>query len=92
MLQKKKNIYKVQIRVGVCALLWAMWNNRNDYIFNNTKSTYLCRLYILLLIGSVCGPPTTKEKSKDLDIGCKDLDIGCNRLEKVAWDIYIHFS
>jgi hypothetical protein len=22
-----------QIRVGVCALLWALWNVRNDYIF-----------------------------------------------------------
>ena len=30
---------KVQIRVGVCALLWAIWNIRNDYIFNRAKTT-----------------------------------------------------
>jgi hypothetical protein len=25
---------KERIRVGVCALIWAMWNSRNDVIFN----------------------------------------------------------
>ena len=25
---------KDQIRVGVCALLWAMWNVHNDFVFN----------------------------------------------------------
>ena len=30
---------KAQIRVGVCALLWAIWNTRNDYIFNRAKKT-----------------------------------------------------
>jgi hypothetical protein len=29
---------KAHIRVGVCALLWAMWNVRNDYFFNKAKS------------------------------------------------------
>jgi hypothetical protein len=32
---------KVQIRVGVCALLWAIWNVRNDYIFNKAKNYFL---------------------------------------------------
>jgi hypothetical protein len=26
-----------QIRVGACAFLWAVWNMRNDYIFNKAK-------------------------------------------------------
>jgi hypothetical protein len=30
---------KVQIRVGFYALLCAIWNIQNDYIFNNAKST-----------------------------------------------------
>jgi hypothetical protein len=30
---------KVQIRVGLCALLWAILNVRNDYIFNKRKTT-----------------------------------------------------
>ena len=28
---------KSDIRVGVCALLWAIWHVRNDIIFNKTK-------------------------------------------------------
>jgi hypothetical protein len=32
---------KVQIRVSVCALLWTLWNIQNDYILNNTKSTFI---------------------------------------------------
>jgi hypothetical protein len=25
---------KVQIHIGVCALVWALWNCRNDMVFN----------------------------------------------------------
>ena len=32
------------IRVGVCALLWAVWNCRNDLGFNRTTNTLFCRL------------------------------------------------
>jgi hypothetical protein len=28
---------KAQIRVGACAILWALWNVSNDYIFNRAK-------------------------------------------------------
>jgi hypothetical protein len=31
----------VNIRVGVCAVLWALWNTRNDVMFNKQKKTYL---------------------------------------------------
>jgi hypothetical protein len=27
-----------QIRVGVCAVIWTMWNTRNDFIFNKPKT------------------------------------------------------
>jgi hypothetical protein len=27
----------IQIRMGVCAIIWAIWNTRNDCIFNKTK-------------------------------------------------------
>jgi hypothetical protein len=30
---------RAYIRVGACALVWAIWKVRNDYIFNNAKST-----------------------------------------------------
>jgi hypothetical protein len=31
--------YKAQIRVGLCALLWAIWNVLNDYIFSEETTT-----------------------------------------------------
>ena len=31
-------ILKGHIRVGVCALLWAIWNCRNDCVFNRSRS------------------------------------------------------
>jgi hypothetical protein len=30
---------KVSIRVGVRALIWAIWNIQNNFIFNNAQST-----------------------------------------------------
>ena len=48
------------IRVGVCALLWAVWNCRNDLVFNNTtnihflhvifRATTLIRMWSLLTL------------------------------------------
>jgi hypothetical protein len=28
----KNKKYKVQIHVGACTLLWAIWNTRNDFV------------------------------------------------------------
>jgi hypothetical protein len=27
----------IQIRVGVCAMVWAIWNTRNDFVVNKPK-------------------------------------------------------
>jgi hypothetical protein len=32
---------RIQIRVVVCAVIWAIWNNRNDYIFNKQKHSFM---------------------------------------------------
>jgi hypothetical protein len=39
----KKN--KGHIRVGVCALLWAIWNVRNDFIFNKKNFPSFLQVY-----------------------------------------------
>jgi hypothetical protein len=50
---------KERIRVGVCALIWAIWNCRNDVIFNNAgrdqflqvmhTTTYWIHMWSLIL-------------------------------------------
>jgi hypothetical protein len=65
---------KGHIRVGVCALLWAIWNVRNDFVFNKIKLSiipagypygYALDLYMFYL-----QPP---EERHDMDIWCKRL-------------------
>jgi hypothetical protein len=34
----------ILIRVGVCAIIWAIWNIRNDWMFNKPKKNLSCRL------------------------------------------------
>jgi hypothetical protein len=73
---------KVQIWVGVCALIWAIWNIRNDYIFNNAKSTYFMQV-ISLATQWICMWSYLQSMEKR-----EDSVTGCNRLEKVARDLY----
>ena len=77
---------KVQIRVGVCALLWAIWNIRNDYIFNNAKTFSFMQVIPLAThwIRTWSFLQSTDKRSV--------LDIGCNQLESVARDLYHQFS
>ena len=41
------------IRIGICALLWAIWNTRNDMILMVQHSPIFCRLSTKLQPGSV---------------------------------------
>jgi len=34
----KKN--KAYVRVGICALVWAIWNCRNDLVFNKNQNAH----------------------------------------------------
>jgi hypothetical protein len=55
---------KIRIRVGVCALIWAVWNVRNDFIFNKKKPFHpSCRLSHWLLIGFICGPFSSRRRT-----------------------------
>jgi hypothetical protein len=75
-----------QIRVGVCAIVWALWNARNDHVFNKPKAlsffqvipmaTYWIRTWSYL--------QTVEQRDA--------MDSGCNRLETVARDIFNHLA
>jgi hypothetical protein len=47
---------KVQIRVGTCAILWAIWHVHNDFIFNRSRLPSILQVISLATTGSVCGP------------------------------------
>ena len=36
------------IRVGVCAVLWALWNVRNDFVFNKPKKSSFLQVIPLI--------------------------------------------
>ena len=73
---------KGRIRVGVCALVWAIWNCRNDVVFNRqTKPNFLqvihraassIHMWSYLLPVEQRGP----------------MDTGCNRLMAVVRAIF----
>jgi hypothetical protein len=33
-----------QIRVGVCAIIWAIWNARSDKVFNKTRASSILQV------------------------------------------------
>ena len=73
---------KAQIRVGVCALLWAIWNVRNDYIFN--RAQYLSFLQVVPLATHWIRMWSYLQPTEKRVV----LATGCNRLESVARDLY----
>jgi hypothetical protein len=67
---------KVQIQVGVCALLWTIWNTRDDFVFNITKNpsfmkvipraTHWIRMWSFL---------QPEEPRPAMDFGCSQLEM-----------------
>jgi hypothetical protein len=72
----------LQIRVGVCAIVWAMWNVRKDFIFKKPRTPTFLQVIPLAIhwirMWSYLQPVEDRQ----------DMDSGCNRLEMVARDIY----
>jgi hypothetical protein len=36
----------IQITVKVCAVIWAIWNTRNDFIFNKPKTSLFLQVIL----------------------------------------------
>jgi hypothetical protein len=70
------------IRIGVCALLWAIWKVRNDFIFNKTAFPSFLQVIPLtthwIHMWSFLQPAEERLA----------MDIGCNRMATVARDLY----
>jgi hypothetical protein len=73
---------KGHIRVGVCALLWAIWTVRNDVIFN--RKSFPSFLQVIPLATHWIH---TWSYLQPEDVH-QDMDIGCNRLATIARDLF----
>ena len=94
---------KSRIRIGVSALVWSIWNCRNDFIFNNKMGTISCRLFAWRFIGSIFGPTYFRWISGSLWLlvatNCWWLHmtsisrlLGRNILEELRWIIRCRYS
>ena len=74
------------IRLGVCALVWALWNCRNDLVFNRTTNIHflqvIFRATALIRSWSLLTPTEARER----------LVTGAIRWETVARDIFNRFG
>ena len=74
------------IRVGLCALLWAFWNCRNYLVFNRTTNIHflqvIFRATTLIRMWSILTPTEAREH----------LVTGSVRWEMVARDIFNQFG
>jgi hypothetical protein len=74
------------IRIGVCALLWAIWNCRNDMIFNRQPLINFWQVIYRATSWIRTWPLLSHAEAKE------HMAIGCNRWETVARDIYNRFG
>jgi hypothetical protein len=74
------------IRIGICALFWAIWNTRNDLIFNGTQFTNFLQVIYKATTWIRMWSSLTHADFREL------LVIGCNRWEMVARAIYSRFG
>ena len=74
------------IWIGICALLWAIWNCKNDMIFNRQHfSTFLqviFRATAWICTWSLLTPMDSREP----------LVTRCTQWKMVAWDIFNQFG
>jgi hypothetical protein len=72
----------VYIRVGVCAILWAIWNVRNEVVFNKPKSHPFLQVIPMIIHWIRLWSYLQPEDRRDV------MESGCNRLETAARDFY----
>ena len=77
---------KAQIRVGACALLWAIWHVRNEIVFNKSKASSFLQVIPLathwIRTWSLLQPVECRQ----------DMDSRCALLETVAREFFNQFS
>jgi hypothetical protein len=73
---------KEQIRTGICALMWAIWNCRNDIVFNKSTNSHFLQVIRMVTHWIHEWSYLLPEAQRT------HMDSGCIRLEMVARDIF----
>jgi hypothetical protein len=68
--------------MGICALIWAIWNCRNDLVFNKDRNAHFLQVIRMVTHWIHEWSYLLSETQR------AHIDFGCNRLETVARDIY----
>jgi hypothetical protein len=72
----------VQIRVGVCAVIWALWNTRNGFVFNKPNKNSFLQVIPMATHWICMWSYLQQEEQREA------MDSTCNRLETVARDLF----
>jgi hypothetical protein len=72
----------IQIRVGVCAVIWTMWNTRNNFIFNKPKTNSF--LQVIPMVTHWIRTWSYLQQEEQWG----EMDSEYNRLEMVARDLF----
>jgi hypothetical protein len=73
---------KARIRIGICAIMWAIWNCRNDVIFNKCSNVNFLQVIRMVTHWIQEWSYLLPEEQ------WVHMVTGCSRLEMVARDIY----
>jgi hypothetical protein len=69
---------KTYIRVGACALAWAIWRVQNDYIFDKCKVYYLYAVYsVFYTLDPYVVLPITNGETRGFDYWVQPAREGC---------------
>lgn len=82
-----KTKLKKQIPVGVAALMWALWLNRNDIVFNKAKPNTF--LQVIFRMTYQIHTWSQLYKEDDVQANLKD---GCRLLETVILKCFVKFG
>jgi hypothetical protein len=71
-----------KIRVGVCAVIWAVWKTRNDFIFNKPKKHSFLQVIPMVTHWMRMWSYLQQEEQREA------MDSGYNRLDTVSQDLF----
>jgi hypothetical protein len=72
----------IQVIVGECAVIWAIWNAGNDFVFNKSKKNSVLQVIPMATHWIHIWSYLQQEKQREA------MNYECNRLETVAQDLF----